>query len=389
MSKEELFASESFIPFVQHLYAHLKPSHEKENLFFSPLSIYSSLALALCGATEQTHHGIAHTLFVKTAHLQDYAYTLQHLGDRIKEIKASDKLDTLKLANGIFCDAGFEVNPHFTKEVQTYFHAEGKQVDFASNHEKSRQTINEWVEMHTEKKIKELLPSDSIDNSTRLVLANAIYFKGTWEKVFHRDLTHEAPFHTLDGKEVTVPMMKDNGVYEAYEFNEISATCVKIPFKTCHMLIVLPNDKKGLPCLLKDLLNMHHPSHFNALFKSSNYQKSRYDLILPKFKLGANGKCMDLKGPVSQMGAAHMFDQSKAKFERITTKERLYVSAMVHKAMIEVNEEGAEAAAATGMSIMPMSLVPCIAADHPFLFFIVTDNEFPVFAGHVMNPLEE
>ncbi|VDO00405.1 unnamed protein product [Rodentolepis nana] len=341
MSKEKLFASESFIPFVQHLYARLKPSHEKANLFFSPLSIYSSLALALCGASEKTHHDIACILNVETAHLQD-------LGDRISDIKTGDKLGTLKLANAIFWDAGFEVDPNFKKDVQSYFNAEGKQVNFASSHEESRKLINEWVEKETEKKIKELLPSDSIDNSTRLVLANAIYFKGTWEKVFHRDATHDAPFHTLDGKEVTVPMMKDNGVYETYEFNEISATCVKIPFKTCHMLIVLPNDNNGLPSLLKHLLDTHH-----------------------------------------RMGAASMFDQNKAKFERITTKERLYVSAMVHKAMIEVNEEGAEAAAATGMSIMPMSIVPCINADHPFLFFIVTDNEFPVFAGHVMNPLEE
>ncbi|VDO01307.1 unnamed protein product [Rodentolepis nana] len=382
MSKEKLFASESFIPFVQHLYARLKPSHEKANLFFSPLSIYSSLALALCGASEKTHHDIACILNVETAHLQD-------LGDRISDIKTGDKLGTLKLANAIFWDAGFEVDPNFKKDVQSYFNAEGKQVNFASSHEESRKLINEWVEKETEKKIKELLPSDSIDNSTRLVLANAIYFKGTWEKVFHRDATHDAPFHTLDGKEVTVPMMKDNGVYETYEFNEISATCVKIPFKTCHMLIVLPNDNNGLPSLLKHLLDTHHRDHFDALFKSSNYNEDRYDLILPKFKLGANGEGMDLKETVSGMGAASMFDQNKAKFERITTKERLYVSAMVHKAMIEVNEEGAEAAAATGMSIMPMSIVPCINADHPFLFFIVTDNEFPVFAGHVMNPLEE
>lgn len=389
MSKEDLFASESFIPFVQHLYAHLEPSHKKENLFFSPLSIYSSLALALCGASDQTHHDIAHTLNVKAAHLQDYAYTLQHLGERLAEVKAGDKLGTLKLANGIFWDAGFEVNSHFKKEVQTYFNAKGKHVDFSSNCEESRKYINEWVEEHTEKKIKELLPSDSVDNSTRLVLANAIYFKGTWEKVFHRELTHEAPFHTLDGKEVTVSMMKDNGVYEAYDFSEISATCVKIPFKTCYMLIVVPYDEHGLPSLLKHLFHTHHRSHFDALFKSSNYEESRYDLILPKFKLGASGKGMDLKKPVSQMGAASMFDRNNAQFQRITTKERLYVSAMVHKAMIEVNEEGAEAAAATGMSIMPMSLVPCINADHPFLFFIVTDNGFPVFAGHVMNPLEE
>ncbi|VUZ44198.1 unnamed protein product [Hymenolepis diminuta] len=233
------------------------------------------------------------------------------------------------------------------------------------------------------------MPSDSISNDTRLVLANAIYFKGTWKRVFHRDATHEAPFHTLDGREVMVPMMKDNGVYAMYDYSEIRATCVKIPFKTCHMLLVVPYDEHGLLNLLEYLLNVHHHRQFGALFNHSNYVEDRIDLILPKFKLGGGGESMDLREPVSLMGAAPMFDQGKAQFQRITTKEKLYVSSMVHKAMIEVNEEGAEAAAATGIAVVPMSLVPCISADHPFLFFIVTDNGFPVFAGHVTNPLEE
>ncbi|VDO02067.1 unnamed protein product [Rodentolepis nana] len=382
MSEEELFASGSFIPFAQQLYTHLESSHKNNNLFFSPLSIYSCLALALCGASDKTYQDIAHTLNFETANLQE-------LGDRLAEVKASDKLDTLKLANGIFCDAGLEVHPLFTSDVQTYFHAEGKQVDFASNCEEARKYINEWVEEHTEEKIKELLSSDSIDNSIRFVLVNAIYFKGTWKKVFHRDYTHDMPFHTLDGKKVTVPMMKTHGVYETYICSEISATCAKIPFKTCHMLLVVPKDKKGLPRLLKHLLDTRHREHFEALFITSNYNKVRYDLLLPKFKLGTNGKGMDLKKIVSGMGAASMFDPSEAKFERITTKERLCVSAMVHKAMIEVNEEGAEAVAATKILGVPLSTHPCINADHPFLFFIVTDNGFPVFAGHVMNPLEE
>ncbi|VUZ44197.1 unnamed protein product [Hymenolepis diminuta] len=389
MSKEELFASESFLPFAQHLYAHLQPSHKKSNLFFSPLSIYSSLALALCGASDQTHHDIAHTLRVKTAHGQDFAVTLRHLGERLAEVKAGDKLGTLLLANGFFWDSGFEVNHHFHEELRKYFNAEGKHLNFSSDCEEARQYINEWVEKNTGNKIKELMPSDSISNDTRLVLANAIYFKGTWKRVFHRDATHEAPFHTLDGREVMVPMMKDNGVYAMYDYSEIRATCVKIPFKTCHMLLVVPYDEHGLLNLLEYLLNVHHHRQFGALFNHSNYVEDRIDLILPKFKLGGGGESMDLREPVSLMGAAPMFDQGKAQFQRITTKEKLYVSSMVHKAMIEVNEEGAEAAAATGIAVVPMSLVPCISADHPFLFFIVTDNGFPVFAGHVTNPLEE
>ncbi|VDO02066.1 unnamed protein product [Rodentolepis nana] len=346
------------------------------------MSIYSSLALALCGASDKTYQDIAQTLNFETAHLQE-------LGDRLAEVKTGDKLDTLKLANGVFCDAGLEVNPLFTSDVQTYFHAEGKQVDFVSNCEEARQYINGWIEEHTEEKIKGLLSSDSIDNSIRFVLVNAIYFKGTWKKVFDRDDTHDAPFYTLDGKKVTVPMMETHGVYEIYFCSEINATCAKIPFKTCHMLLVVPKDKKGLPRLLKHLLDIRHREHFEALFKSSNYNEVRYDLLLPKFKLGANGKGMDLKEIVSGMGAASMFDPNEAKFERITTKERLCVSAMVHKAMIEVNEEGAEAVAATKVWGVFLSKNPCINADHPFLFFIVTDNGFPVFAGHVINPLEE
>ncbi|VDD78798.1 unnamed protein product [Mesocestoides corti] len=170
------------------------------------------------------------------------------------------------------------------------------------------------------------------------------------------------------------------------------------------MLIVLPNERAGLPELLRMLGDHKHLEHFKALFDKKKYETGRFELRLPRFNLG--GCSIDLKRPLGEMGLESVFKDSEADFSRISDCASLCISKIVHQAKIEasgfcrvgelasvvgqkrrVNEEGAEAAAATGMTISACCLSPQFIVDRPFLFFIVTETGFPAFMGHVVNPL--
>lgn len=144
------------------------------------MSIYSSLSLALCGASSQTRQAIARALLVHVGHFAHYEQTPKLLGEHLDGVSAGDELHTLLQANGVFIDGHFEVNPVFKEHIEKYFHGKVKNLNFKSQSEESRGFINQWVEEHTANKIKELMPSGSIDGDTKLVLANAIYFKGNF-----------------------------------------------------------------------------------------------------------------------------------------------------------------------------------------------------------------
>ncbi|VDM36826.1 unnamed protein product [Hydatigera taeniaeformis] len=152
------------------------------------------------------------------------------------------------------------------------------------------------------------------------------------------------------------------------------------------MLIVLPDAKDGLPKLLEKIYDPHHFSHFKELFDKSKYESNRVELHLPKFKLGGV-ESLDMEKPLSAMGLESVFDPRGADFSRITEKERLHISRILHQAVIEVNEEGVEAAAATEVAISFDCAGPDFTVDHPFIFFIVTASGVPAFMGHVVNPL--
>lgn len=378
------FGSESFLPFCQRLYAELRGECEKENCFISPLSIYSALSLALAGSSGKTYDELMSVLALAKG---DLSSTIAHVGKELSGVAAGDKDKTLVQANGLFLDSKFTVESAFKSLLERHLSAEPHTLNFSFDAEGARKEINNWVLKNTGNKIEDLMPSGSIDHQTRLVLANAIYFKGTWKKVFHRDCTMETPFYTLDGGEVNVQMMKDNGDYETADFPDLEASACRIPFRCHEMLLVIPYKNDGLPSVLQKITSPGGHKAFGELFDKSKYFRGRIDLFLPRFKLGG-GESVDLKEPLGKMGVGTLFSESQADLSKINRNEQLYVSKMVHKAMIEVNEEGAEAAAATGMSIMAMCLPPQFRADHPFLFFIVTETGVPAFMGHVVNPLK-
>ncbi|KAM7534353.1 hypothetical protein Aperf_G00000107496 [Anoplocephala perfoliata] len=383
-----MFTAESYLPFSLKVYMAVKGYRDDSNYFVSPLSIYSALSMALCGSANASYNELLSVLQFHTKKGDDFDKTLAVLGKNLNDILDDENDKTLVLANGIFLDANFEVLKSFSNSLERHFQADPHQVNFASASEEARNQINKWVSDRTAEKIKDLMPKGSVDSQTRLVLANAIYFKGTWKDVFDSAMTSEGPFYTLNGGSINVPMMRATKSYFSARFKELKATALKIPFKIHEMLIVLPDQKNGLPDLLRALAKSE--TLFKSLFDQSHYHSDSYELSMPKFKLGGGGdSTIDLKKPLSEMGLESVFTRGRADFSRITKKESLFISNIFHQAVIEVNEEGAEAAAATGISIVDESLPPSFNVDHPFLFFIVTSSGVPAFMGNVVNPLTD
>ncbi|KAM3178453.1 hypothetical protein ACTXT7_002540 [Hymenolepis weldensis] len=345
-----MLVTKSILPFVQKLYAAINGDQTDSNCFISPLSIYSALSLALCGSANASYDELLSVLNFQSEDSNNVEGTLALLGKCLRDVTDSENDKTLVLANGLFLDVNFEADTNFKKILQNNFEADSHQVNFVTAPEDARRHINKWISDQTAGKIADLMPKGSIDSQTRLVLANAIYFKGTWEHVFDRAMTSNGLFYTLSGEIVNVSMMMTNGSYLSAHFEEIKATALKIPFKVHNMLIVLPDERNGLPALLHTLSKSK--DYFNGLFDGGRYHRCHFDITMPKFKLGcgANGR-IDLKKPLTSMGLQDVFEEGLADFSRITNKERLFISEIFHQAVIEPDLSSAVGHSANSSSI--------------------------------------
>jgi len=303
-------------------------------------------------------------------------------------INTKDAGYTLRSANALWAEKSYSFLPSFTGIARQYYSAEVTNLDFKNTPEESRSTINQWVEQKTENKISNLLPSGSIDSLTRLVITNAVYFKGTWIQPFKKVLTQEADFHTGTGTSVKVPMMENTG-YGTYTYAETgSVQYIELPYihnstNALSMIVILPrgDDLKPAEAFLKK-------NTLSALQGSASSQ--RVDLYFPKFRM-ETGYLLPEK--LSRIGMPTEFIPGSADFSGMDGTNDLYISAVYHKAFIDVNEEGTEAAAAMGVfgSGMPESTsppVPVFRADHPFVF-LIEDKETGtiLFVGRVLNPV--
>ena len=254
-------------------------------------------------------------------------------------------------------------------------------VDFG-NSEAARKTINDWVEKQTNEKIKDLLPAGAIDSLTRLVLTNAIYFKGTWAKQFDPKSTYDGQFWANGKDAVKAPLMHQSGEFNFYDSPDLKA--VELPYsgQGLSMLVLLPTQCAGLADLEKKLTP-------EQLAKWTEQMKPTKELsvTLPKFKFTSE---FSLKDRLSALGMKDAFNPDKADFSGMNGgKEEVYLSAVIHKAFVEVNEEGTEAAAATGVVVKARAVrvTPTFIADHPFVF-LIRDNKSGaiLFLGRVADP---
>lgn len=374
--------------FTRNLYLQLAgdPANNGRNIFFSPLSVSSVLALVYEGSRGNTADEIRSVFYFPT----DTA-ALQHGYAGINAaVNAKNANYTLSTANALWAERNFTFQPAYIGTAAQFYSANATNLDFAGQPEPSRQIINEWVAEKTSNKILDLLPPGSIDTATRLVISNAVYFKGAWEMQFDKNDTTDADFHVSPDKAVTVKMMQRTGEDAEYAYTETAnVQMLSLPYSHAggeglSMIVLLPKTTSLAPA--EAALD---PGNFTSLEKSASVQ--RVNVYIPKFKLGTR---YDLSQTLIRMGMPTAFT-GNADFSGMDGRKDLYVSAVIHKAYADVNEEGTEAAAATG-AVMALTAmreqppVPVFRADHPFIFVIRENNSGAVlFAGRVMNPAEE
>lgn len=344
----------------------LKPSDE--NQFFSPLSITAALGMTEAGARNGTAAQMR-----KALHLGDDPARHERLGGLIHALNGkTSKADGYELAivNRLWPQKGFAFQKEFLAAAKDHYRADPIELDYAADAEGARQTINGSVEKDTREKIKNLIPSGALSGETRMVLTNAIYFKGDWETSFEKTLTKEIPFFVTAKESVPVPMMARKGMTAYAETPE--ALAVELPFKGggVSMVLVLPRDREGMAALEADLQAVH-----GKLIRALKPQEVA--LFIPRFKMECS---VTLNGPLAKLGMIDAFvapdppAPGTADFAGMTGRRDLFISAVLHKAFVEVNEEGAEAAAATAVIMRCTTSVgpspKFFRADRPFLFLI-------------------
>jgi serpin B len=367
--------------FATDLFAHLQKGRT-DNLICSPYSISAALAMTSAGANGETEKQMADVLRLSLpeSRLHSAFAALQ------QRLTSGDKKDGYQLlvANRLWGQQGYHFLSQFLQRTRAGYGAELAQVNF-SQADAARQTINRWTEERTDHKIKNLIPSGGLTPDTRLVLTNAVYFNGKWMHEFERTSTTDAPFHVSPDQQVTVPTMQ-----QSHSFRYVAADGLQIlqlPYgqsKGASMLVLLPDVTDGLGELQKRLTNENLEKWSKTLAATS------LTVYLPKFTVTAEFQLRDV---LESMGMTLAFDPERADLSGISTQDRLFISAVIHKAFVDVNEEGTEAAAATEVSpsMSTMTEEPVVfRADHPFVFVIRDDRTDSIlFLGQVLNPKSE
>lgn len=365
--------------FALDLYAHLEKA--KGNLFFSPYSIYTALAMTYAGARGQTKSEMASVLHfpLKQEALHEAFSALQ---SQLHSYQKKGDIQ-LSIANALWCQQGYRLLDKFVDLTSKYYGSGIHEVDFAKSTEIARENINAWVEKQTAEKIKNLLKPGVLSHLTRLVLTNAIYFKGNWASEFEKDQTKPRKFSVTPTLSSTVPMMHQTDRFRYKDFGTFQV--IELPYagEDLSMVVFLPKKIDGLS-KLEGTLSADNVTKW--LKQLSGAGKRRVSVFLPKFKTTSE---FDLSKEFISMGMPSAF--GNADFSGITGKRDFAISNVIHKAYVDVNEEGTEAAAATAV-VMVMSAarphpVPVFRADHPFLFVIRdTHSGSILFLGRIINP---
>ncbi len=391
-SKETTWVAEGNSAFAMGLYQQLRSG--EGNLFFSPYSISTALAMTYAGAKGQTAEQMAMTLRCPTMPevLHKLALTgepltqeqfAQAFGRIIKDLnsRGGKSKYELRVANALWGQKGFEFLRAFTQTVEDQYGGKLQELDFVKAVEKARRTINSWVEKKTNDKIKDLLSAGDLDAATRLVLTNAIYFKGNWASQFKKSQTQDEPFTLLNGTEVQAPMMNQKTKFGYAETDTLQVLEMPYVGEELSMVVLLPRKTDGIGELEKDLTGE------NLAQWLQEAHKREVIVTMPKFKMTSK---FSMASVLRSMGMTDAFT-ARADFSGMTGRRDLFISAVIHQAYVDVNEEGTEAAAATAVTMKLTAVLPdqtpVFRADHPFLFLIRDKTSGSIlFLGRVMNP---
>jgi serpin B len=342
-----------------------KAGTEPGNPVFSPYSISAAFAMTYPGAAGETARQMQKVMYWTNAApkvASDFAELDQLLLAAQKEGAVQ-----ISIANALWPQKGYRFRQQYLDLLTQTFKTSLHEADFEKQPEVERLRVNEWVEKQTRDRIKGLMPVGSINNQTRLVLANAIYFKAKWGSPFKTAATHPGPFYLASGDSVNTPLM---AIIDDFRFAVMPTfKLLEMPYQRgkLSMLVILPNATNGLSQLNKELSAEKLDQWIKAL------RTTRVSVFFPKFTVSFQLKLNDA---LSALGMPDAFDRNRADFAGMTAEQPpLFMSSAMHKAFVEVTEEGTEAAAATGLVMTPTSAgprveIPIFRADHPFLYLI-------------------
>ena len=364
--------------FALDLYSKYKS--KEGNIFFSPYSISTALAMTYEGAkreTAQEMQSVFHFSEDNNTRRGGYA-------DLYSEINKKDKKYKLHTANALWAEKDFHFSNDYFNVVEQYYNGKVTNLNFKQEAEKSRKTINNWIEDQTNNKIKDLIPTGVIDGLTRLVLTNAIYFKGEWVEQFNKDDTKSKDFKITPDNIIKVPLMRrtdDKAIFNYIDDSNLQILEMPYSGEDLSMLVLLPknNNLKAL----EDSLSVEKLSKWKEDLK-----EQRVNIYIPKFKFETK---YFMTETLKEMGMPIAFSPS-ADFSGMTGEKNLFISDVIHQAFVDVNEEGTEAAAATAV-VMKLTaspnapIIPTFRADHPFIFIIQQNNTGNIlFMGKVVDP---
>lgn len=349
-------------------------TEQNQNIFISPFSVSVALAMTLNGAAGETEQAMTDTLQLNDLSSDAVNFSFYQLQNTLQ---TSDPKVTLTIANSLWGREGFQFKTDFLQRNELYFNADTSILDFMDP--STLQTINQWVNNNTNKKIPKIL--DEIEPNAVLFLINAIYFKGSWQTEFEPSMTRDGSFQLVNGGTKQVPMMSRTGNYPIYRGDGFQA--INLPYGEGQMGMVIFVPDKDLNSFVGSITTEKWENWMEQ------FHEREVQIRIPKFKLEYGTKV--LNDVLTSLGMSVAFDEYNADFSRMADLDvvggNLYITKVAHKTFIEVNEEGTEAAAATSVGVGIKSLPPRFTVDRPF-FLAIRDRETGtvLFMGTVVEP---
>ena len=359
------------------IYRKISSSNKNKNIFLSPYSIFSALAITYEGAKGKTADEIKSVF-----HFPEKDVLRANFSKIYRNLNKKKKLYILHTVNALWIQKDYGCLKGYIDVVRNYYGGEIKGVDFINETEKTRRLINDFIEDKTNKKIKDLIPKGALNPLTRLVITNAIYFKGLWKWEFDRKKTRKMKFYMSRKDYVEVPMMCMEPEKARFNYADLDRLeILELPYKgkDISMLILLP--KKSIE-EVESILTIEKFEEWKSKMRPTKFD----EIYLPKFEIEEK---YSLKNILSEMGMPTSFSPS-ADFSAITGKKELFISDVIHQAYVKVDEKGTEAAGATAVVINVTGVFTkkkIFKADHPFIFIIQEKNTGNIlFVGKIFKP---
>ncbi|NWW88345.1 ILEU inhibitor, partial [Rhynochetos jubatus] len=381
--------------FALDLFRRFNETNPTGNVFFSPVSVSAALAMVLLGAKGNTEVQMLKVTLAAASSLllfQTLRFdAVEDIHSRFQtltmDINRSNAPYLLRLASQLFGEKSYSFLPDFLTNTRKLYGADLATVDFLQACDEARKEINQWVEEKTEGKIPHLLSEGSVDNMTKLVLVNAIYFKGNWAEKFNEANTTDMPFRLNKNERRTVKMMYQKKKFRFGYIPEAKMRVLELPYdgRELSMIILLPDDIEDDSTGLQKLEQQLTLEKLQEWTCPEHLYSTDVHVRLPKFKLEES---YNLKSDLAALGLLDVFDSGKADLSGMSGARDLFLSQVIHKSFVEVNEEGTEAAAATaGIAMLCMVMEENFNADHPFLFFIRHNpTQSILFFGRYASP---